>query len=128
MANADAKTVVDGFFNTWTTGDFAAARGLLHDDLSFSGPIATFDNADGYVADLLRLVPIVTGAKEHKVFVDGDDVCIIYDLMTNTPIDAAPVGEWYRVRDGKIAAVRVFLDARPFAPVFEQRAGSKVGS
>jgi hypothetical protein len=41
MTNADAKSVVDGFFKAWTTGDFEAAHGFLHDDLSFSGAIAT---------------------------------------------------------------------------------------
>jgi hypothetical protein len=29
--------------------------------------------------------------------------------------------EWYRVRDGKVAAVSVIFDARPFAPLFEHR-------
>jgi hypothetical protein len=47
-------------------GDFEAARGLVHDDLSFSGPIATFDNADGYVDDLRRLAPIVTGPSSTR--------------------------------------------------------------
>jgi hypothetical protein len=47
---------------------------------------------------------------------DGDDVCLIYDLVTNTPAGTAPVAEWFRVRDGKIAQIRVFFDARPFAP------------
>ena len=26
-----------------------------------------------------------------------------------------PIVEWYAVRDGKIASLRVFFDARPFA-------------
>jgi hypothetical protein len=52
--------------------------------------------------------------------VDGDDVCIIYDLNT-VPVPTAPTAEWYRVRDGRIAAIKVFFDARPFAPLFEGR-------
>jgi ketosteroid isomerase-like protein len=60
-------------------------------------------------------------ARLQKVFVHGNDVCVIYDLVTNTPAGTAPTAEWYHVRDGKISAVRVFFDARPFTPMFEQR-------
>jgi hypothetical protein len=31
------------------------------------------------------------------------------------------VAEWYVVRDGKVASLEAFFDARPFAPLFEQR-------
>jgi ketosteroid isomerase-like protein len=123
MANIGSRAVADKFFKAWTTGDVDTARSLLHDNVSFSGPIDKFDNADAYIGALRGLAQIVKAAEEQKVFVDGNDVCVIYDLVTNTPVGAAPTAEWYHVRDGKISAVRVFFDARPFAPLFEQRAG-----
>jgi ketosteroid isomerase-like protein len=123
MANTGSRAVADKFFKAWTTGDVETARGLLHDNVSFSGPIDKFDNADAYIGALRGLAQIVKAAEEQKVFVDGNDVCVIYDLVTNTPVGAAPTAEWYHVRDGKISAVRVFFDARPFAPLFEQRGG-----
>jgi ketosteroid isomerase-like protein len=123
MANTGSRAVADKFFKAWTTGDVDTARSLLHDNVSFSGPIDKFDNADAYIGALRGLAQIVKAAEEQKVFVDGNDVCVIYDLVTNTPVGAAPTAEWYHVRDGKISAVRVFFDARPFAPLFEQRAG-----
>ena len=36
-------------------------------------------------------------------------------------IPTAPVAEWYKVRDGKIASMQAFFDARPFAAMFEQQ-------
>jgi ketosteroid isomerase-like protein len=124
VASGDAKSVADKFFKAWTSGDFETARGLLHDDLSFKGPIDTFDNADAYIGALRGLSQIVKAAEEQKVFVDGDDVCVIYDLVTATPAGTAPTAEWYHLRNGKISAVRVFFDARPFAPMLEQRKDS----
>ena len=115
---ADAAQVADGFFTAWTTKDFARARSLLHDDVSFKGPLESFSDADSYVASLQQLSGIVTGAEKQKVFVDGDDVCVIYDLRT-APVPSSRTCEWYRVRDGKIASVSVVFDARPFAPLFE---------
>jgi hypothetical protein len=123
MADTGSKAIADKFFKSWTTRDFDTARSLLHDDVSFSGPIDRFDNADAYIGALRGLAQIVNAAEEQKVFVDGNDVCVIYDLVTNTPAGAAPTAEWYHIREGKISAVRVFFDARPFAPMFEQRAG-----
>jgi ketosteroid isomerase-like protein len=119
---ADSAAVAEGFFDAWTSKDFDRARSLLHDDLSFEGPIESFSDAESYMASVRQLSGIVTGAEKQKVFVDGDDVCVIYDLKTQ-PIPSSRTCEWYRVRDGKIASVSVVFDARPFAPMFEAQQG-----
>ena len=59
---SNAAEVAEGFFDAWTTEDFGRARSLLHDDLSFEGPIESFSDADSYVASLKQLSGIVTGA------------------------------------------------------------------
>jgi ketosteroid isomerase-like protein len=117
---ADAARVAEEFFDAWTGKDFDGARALLHDDVSFEGPIDSFTDADTYLASLRQLSGIVTGADKLKVFADGDDVCVIYDLKT-APVPRSRTCEWYRVRDGRIASVSVVFDARPFAPLFEAR-------
>ncbi len=119
---ADPKQVAEGFFDAWTSKDFERARRLLHDDVSFEGPIDSFSDADGYLTSLRQLSGIVTGAEKRKVFVDGDDVCVIYDLKT-APVPSSRTCEWYLVRDGRIAAVSVVFDARPFAPLFGAQHG-----
>jgi hypothetical protein len=113
-------SVAEDFFNAWTSKDFERARTLVHDDLSFEGPIDRFSDADSYLASLQQLSQIVTGVEKQKVFVDGDDVCVIYDLKT-APVPSSRICEWYRLRDGRIASVSVVFDARPFAPLFEAR-------
>jgi ketosteroid isomerase-like protein len=120
MTRNDPKSIVDNYFKAWTTGDFDTARSLLCDDVSFQGPLERFDNADAFITSLKGLFQIVEGAEEQKVFVDGDDVCVIYDLVT-VPAGTSPTVDWYHLRDGKISAVRVFFDARPFAAMFEQK-------
>ncbi len=117
---SEAAQVAEGFLGAWTSKDFARARTLLQDDVSFEGPIDKFNDADSYVASLQQLSGIVTGAEKQKVFVDGDDVCVIYDLKT-VPVPSSRTCEWYRVRGGKIASVSVVFDARPFAAMFEAR-------
>jgi hypothetical protein len=55
-----------------------------------------------------------------KTFVDGDDVGLLYGMVTNTPVGTALICEWYHVRGDKIGSVRVVFDARPFAPMFNR--------
>ena len=54
------------------------------------------------------------------MFVDGDDVCLLYDMVTNTPAGTAFISEWHQVRGDKIAAIRVVFDPRPFVPMFSR--------
>ena len=56
-----------------------------------------------------------------KVFVDGDDVCLLYNLNTSDPPLSSFTCEWYHVQGGKIASIKVVFDARPFAAMFEKR-------
>jgi ketosteroid isomerase-like protein len=110
----DAKTVVERWHIAWAGKDFDTGRRLLHDDLSFRGPIDTFDNADDYLAALQRLAGMVASVDLQRTVAEGDQVVLMLEL--ETPMGRSPVAEWYRVRDGKIAEVQVYFDARPFAP------------
>ena len=67
---------------------------------------------------LKKLHSIVKGVKVHKMFVDGEDVCQLYDMETNSPAGTAFISEWLTVHKGKIASIRVVFDARPFAAMF----------
>ena len=112
---SDASRIVAAFQQAMGSGDFVAARKLLRDDLSFRGPIGTFDSADALTEALKRLQSFVERADVRKMFADGDDVCVLFDLVTNTPGGTALVAEWYRVERGKIAMMRAMFDARRFA-------------
>jgi hypothetical protein len=46
-----------------------------------------------------------------KVFVDGDDVCVFYDLTLSGA--ALFTRGWYQVEDGKIRSLKVLFDPRP---------------
>jgi ketosteroid isomerase-like protein len=118
---AKATEIVEKYHGAFGSGDVATARSLLADDLRFEGPIEQFDRADDYMQSVAKLAEIVTGTEVKRVVADGDDVVTIYDLHTNTPAGTSHVAEWARVESGKIAEMRVFFDARPFAAMFEQR-------
>jgi len=114
-------TVVQEFQHAIGAGNLAEARKLLHDKISFWGPIDTFDTPEPYLESLKKLHPIVKRIDMHKIFADGDDVCLFYDMVTNTAAGTALIAEWFHVEGQKIASIRVVFDARPFAAMFEKK-------
>ena len=108
-----ASNVVETYTRALSARDFETARSLLADDLHFEGPIDTFDRADDYVNAVKGLYGMVKGVQHQATVAEGDDVAVFYRL--DTPVALAPVAEWYRVREGKIAELRAYFDARPFA-------------
>jgi hypothetical protein len=112
----ETREIVDRFYAAWASKDLPLVRSLLDDNLSFSGPIDTFDTADAYMASIQQLFAIVQGVQPQKVFVDGQDACTIYDLITATPAGTVAIAEWVTVKGEKVASIRVVFDARPFAP------------
>ena len=115
---SNAKEIVEKYKAAMGKGDFTAARKLLHDDLIFQGPIDNFNKADDYIGASKRLANIIQRIDVKKVFADGNDVCVLYDMVTNTPAGTAFVVEWFQVRGDKIAALQAVFDARPFAAMF----------
>ena len=119
---ANPLTIVQQFQQALGKGDFTAARHLLHDNLSFRGPIDTFHEPEPYLEALKKLQPITQRIDILKMFADGNDVCVLRDVVTNTPIGTAFICEWYQVKREKIADVRIVFDSRPFAAMFAKSA------
>ena len=122
--NADtasqATDVVRQYIQAIGSGDFDQARALVHDEFSFQGPIATFSNPDQLLHRLKQLYAIVERVDIREMFADGDDVCLLYEMVTKTPAGTAFIAEWHHVRDGKIDCTCAVFDARPFAAVFQK--------
>ncbi len=52
----------------------------------------------------------------RRMFVEGDEVCALYDFHIETPAGAGSVymSEWSVVRDGKLASSRLLFDTGAF--------------
>lgn len=107
QARTPKETVVS-FVNALNTEDFKTARGLAHENMTFTGILGSRHGAESYFRDMehLRLKYDI-----KKVFADGEDVCLLYDLGISG-IRVFCCG-WYRVENGKIISLRVIFDPRP---------------
>ena len=106
--------VVQQFYRALERKDFVTLRACLHDSFSFRGPIDTFNSVSPYLQAIQGLSTIVNRVELHKMFVDGNDVCVLYDLVTNGPAGTSFVAEWFHMTDGKITAIQAVFDPRPF--------------
>src|SRR5207249_11125250 len=113
---AKAKDIVTAYQKALGRGDMAGARTYLHDDLSFVGPFESFQRPEPYLEAPGKPHHIVERVEPRRTFVDGDDVCILYDMVTNTPAGPAFICERYRVRDDKIDSTPAGFAARSLAP------------
>jgi ketosteroid isomerase-like protein len=111
---ASNKDVAERFLRAWAAGDTATARKLCHADLHFLGPIEEWHTADDHLAALAGVAQVVTAVDLHETWVDGDEVAVAYDLVTETPVGTARIAEWKTIKDGKIAEIRAYFDSHPW--------------
>jgi ketosteroid isomerase-like protein len=112
MATNNAKSIATDMLTAWTSGDFARTRALLHDDATFDGPLGQTRGGDRYVEGVRGFARTIDRVEIHKVIAEGDDVCVVYDLVTREGTAIPTVGI-YRVEEDLVRSVRAYFDPRP---------------
>ncbi len=123
MSEQSVRELVNEFFNAIETRDFErAARCLSPDEFYYLSPIDSFVRARDFIADISRAGPIVKRIERRRMFIDGNDVCAIYNFITTMDALAnTRVAQWMKIKDGKIISIEVFFDAHAYASMFEAR-------
>jgi hypothetical protein len=123
MTKLDTKTIALRYIDACARKDYETLAPLLAPDLRYVGPANKIDGAGPYLATLRRIGAIWLRSDVKKVFTDGDEACVIYDLVTDTPAGAVRIVEWLRVDDaGRIASVTLLFDRVAFQPAGEELA------
>ena len=109
-----AKEIVMEYFQAITERqDFKSARGYLKDNVSYVSPLNSFDRAEPFLKYNEKLHLPKLDIK--KVFVDGDDVCILHETSLPPRISSTVFTTlWFHVDGGKISSLRALFDPRSF--------------
>jgi hypothetical protein len=84
----------------------------LADDFQFSGPVTSFDSADGYRGMAREAGQAVTSFNVRKQFVDGNTVCSIIDWEMAIPgVGQMTSAELLEVENGVIVRGELIYDA-----------------
>ena len=96
-----------GALDSYRYGD---ALRQLHDKVTVRGLAGeTHGNPAGFIA-MLRKYKGTYDIK--KAFVDGDDVCLFYDLRTGGSM--VSMSSWCQVKDGRISNIQTAFDPNAF--------------
>ena len=90
---------------------------FLHAEMDFSGNIAASHGADAWAAALRRLSPILVRNDIKRVFVDGNEVCVIYDFVTT--VCPVPSVEWLVFDGNKIKSIYLLFDRSRWPEVMQ---------
>jgi SnoaL-like domain len=115
--STDRKTVALGYLEAVAKQQYDKVAGFLAPDLRFRGPAMTRTSAGEVLAALKRLAAIHVRNDVKRVFVDGDEVCLIYDFVTDTEAGALPAVEWLHFDGGRISAIDLYYDQLPWQTV-----------
>ena len=83
---------------------------MLNPDCEFVVGDTTLRGVDAFISGFERLSPIILRNDIRKVFVDGDEACVIYDFVTDTPAGAVVSIEHVKFRGGRIASVLLVFE------------------
>jgi ketosteroid isomerase-like protein len=117
MKNPEAVALA--YLDACSSKDFARLDALVAPDLRFVGPARSFTGGRELRAVLQRLSAVHVRNDIKRVFSDGNEVCVIYDLVAD-PVGAVHTIEWIEVVDGRIASIRLFYDQLPWLKVREE--------
>jgi ketosteroid isomerase-like protein len=119
--NMTALETVALYYDAWQNkhGDFGEVP--LAEDFEFTGPVASFDSADGYRAMAGEAGQAVTSFQVRRQFVDGNTVCSIIDWEMAMPgLGRMTSAELLEVVDGVIVRGELIYDAEPLRQAMAQ--------
>ncbi|MHC1558142.1 nuclear transport factor 2 family protein [Actinomycetospora sp. C-140] len=111
--NRTPAETMTAYFDAWRRHDAESLRDVLADDVVFDGPMGHVEGVDDNVTALHGLLGIVTAVDVQHVFVDGPEVCTVYDLHTTETDAPLRTVNWAHVADGRARTIRAIFDPRP---------------
>jgi ketosteroid isomerase-like protein len=103
--------IVNSYYDAWMNkrGDFSDVP--LAEDFRFTGPVASFEDADGYRAMAREAGKAVTRFAVREQFVNGNRVCSIVDWEMSLAVAPMTSAEILEVEGGEIVRGELIYDA-----------------
>jgi SnoaL-like domain len=111
------------YYDAWQNkqGDLTGVP--LADDFAFTGPVASFDSADGYRAMAAEAGRAVTSFDVRRQFADGNVVCSIIDWEMAIPgLGQMTSAELLEIENGVIVRGELIYDGENLRRVMAQQA------
>ncbi|HET6869107.1 MAG TPA: nuclear transport factor 2 family protein [Solirubrobacteraceae bacterium] len=119
-----AAETVALYYDGWQNRQGDLSHVPLADDFQFTGPVASFDTAEGYRAMAREAGQAVSSFTVRRQFVDGNEVFSIIDWEMAIPgVGRMTSAELLEVDDGVIVRGELIYDAEALRRVMAQARG-----
>jgi limonene-1,2-epoxide hydrolase len=109
--DSSIKEIVLSFLKAIEEQDYKTARSYVTDNVSFYAPDGSpLEGSEDYFKGL---EPLHLKYDVKKVFSEGNDVCVIYDITFSARQVVVFACGLYQVQNSKINSIRVLFDPRP---------------
>jgi hypothetical protein len=119
---SENEALVRAYIEAVGQKQFEQVSNFLQPAVEFTLPGRTIQGVQAYISSLRKLGPILLRNDVKKIFVDGNDACVIYDFVTDTSVGAVPSVEWLTIEDGRIRSIRLIFHSKPWPAVLEELA------
>jgi YHS domain-containing protein/ketosteroid isomerase-like protein len=111
-----SREIVERYMNAYYSGNVEGARAFLAKDLHWTGPGAHFESAAAFTRGSAHAAKALRGHEIKKVFIDGSDVCVLFDALLDHQVERMAMANWYRLDGGRIVSIDTLFDTGPFRP------------
>lgn len=110
QAQNDPRALAVAYIEAVGRKQFERVAEFLHPDVEFLTSGGSIRGVPAYVGALQRLAPIIMRNDVHTTIVDGSDVAVVYDFVTDTSAGAVSTIEWITTEAGRIRTSRLIFD------------------
>jgi hypothetical protein len=118
---ANPEAIALAYLDAVAKKELDRVESLIDPDIQFVGPVSNYAGARDLLAAFRRIGAVHVRSDIVRVFSDGDEVCVIYDFVTDT-LGPVPTIEWLRVVGGRIRSVKLYYDQVPWMKLREEMA------
>lgn len=117
----EIEELVRNYIAAVANQDREALTRLLSPEITLRGPIMELVGIQAVLESFQRISAIHVRSDIRRVFVDGNEACVIYDFVTDAA-GSVPTIEWLRLESGKIRRVDLYYDQLPWQTLRAQLA------
>lgn len=117
---ADIRQLATAYVTAIGDKRFDRLEELLHPDATVGGMGRKLQGRKEFAGGPRRIAPIVLRNEIKRIFVDGNEALVIYDLVTDTPAGAILTNEWLTFEDGLILSSIIVFDGRRWPEAMEE--------
>jgi hypothetical protein len=113
-ATTESKVIsAEGYYQALQKRDFVGIARHLHPDVRFIGPLSILTGKEEVLDAAKRFLTLLKGLTRHATFGSSEKAMLTYDVDFGEPVGVWHTAVLMTFKDGLIANLELFYDARP---------------